>query len=341
MPLPRLPLVTLYLTERCNSRCVTCDYWRNGRSGLDLNAVARLLPDFDRLGTEVALISGGEPLLNPQWAEIAGLLQRHGLAVWLLTSGLALGKCAQRASALFRLITVSLDGADRETYAAIRGVDAFRVVCRGIRTAAGMGVPVSVRVTLQRGNFRQLTELIDLAQGLGATQISFLAIDVASRTAFGRHPQEAPAEHLCRLVPDGEELTEFERLITALEHERAAAFESGFIAESPLKLRRILEYFRAVRGLGPYPPVHCNAPEFSAVIDARQRVHPCFFIQGPDPLEGFHGLAQALDSAGMSSLRAAIREGIRPECATCVCSMWRSARDTGTSGVLPPLRRSA
>ena len=30
-----LPLVTLYLTERCNSRCVTCDYWRHGRQGRD------------------------------------------------------------------------------------------------------------------------------------------------------------------------------------------------------------------------------------------------------------------------------------------------------------------
>ena len=34
--LERLPLVTLYLTERCNSRCVTCDYWRHGRVNVDL-----------------------------------------------------------------------------------------------------------------------------------------------------------------------------------------------------------------------------------------------------------------------------------------------------------------
>ena len=34
--LEQLPLVTLYLTERCNSRCVTCDYWRHGRKDVTL-----------------------------------------------------------------------------------------------------------------------------------------------------------------------------------------------------------------------------------------------------------------------------------------------------------------
>jgi MoaA/NifB/PqqE/SkfB family radical SAM enzyme len=60
----RLPLVTLYLTERCNSRCVTCDYWRHGRTDLDLESVRRLLPSLARLQTRVVLLSGGEPLLT-------------------------------------------------------------------------------------------------------------------------------------------------------------------------------------------------------------------------------------------------------------------------------------
>ena len=41
--LERLPLVTLYLTERCNSRCVTCDYWRHGSVDMSLALVSSLL----------------------------------------------------------------------------------------------------------------------------------------------------------------------------------------------------------------------------------------------------------------------------------------------------------
>src|SRR6202161_4052657 len=78
--LDRLPLVTLYLSERCNSRCVTCDYWRHGRADMTLESVRRLLPSLARLQTRVVLLSGGEPLLNPQWEDIAQLLKAHGLA---------------------------------------------------------------------------------------------------------------------------------------------------------------------------------------------------------------------------------------------------------------------
>ena len=35
----QLPLVTLYLSDRCNSRCVTCDYWRHGRRDITLESV--------------------------------------------------------------------------------------------------------------------------------------------------------------------------------------------------------------------------------------------------------------------------------------------------------------
>src|ERR1700687_2072922 len=96
-PLRRLPLVTLYVTDRCNSRCVTCDYWRHGRASMNLESVTRLLPSLTLLQTQVVLISGGEPLLNPEWAQIAALLKANGLHLWLLTSGLSLGKHASRA----------------------------------------------------------------------------------------------------------------------------------------------------------------------------------------------------------------------------------------------------
>src|ERR1700733_104255 len=102
--LHRLPLVTLYLTERCNSRCVTCDYWRHGRADMNLESVTRLLPSLARLQTRIVLLSGGEPLLNPEWAAIAQLLKTNGLQLWLLTSGLALAKHARRAGQLFDAI---------------------------------------------------------------------------------------------------------------------------------------------------------------------------------------------------------------------------------------------
>ncbi len=118
-----------------------------------------------------------------------------------------------------------------------------------------------------------------------------------------------------------------------MERECAADFRSGFIAESPAKLRRILQYFGALHGKAPYPSVRCNAPEFSAVIGASGRVQPCFFISGPAEAALRDGgaspddFSSALNGARMRALRTSIRAGERAECKTCVCSMWRDPND--------------
>jgi MoaA/NifB/PqqE/SkfB family radical SAM enzyme len=337
-PLSRLPLLTLYLTDRCNSRCVTCDYWRHGRNDMDLAAVTRLLPCLTALGTQTVLLSGGEPLLNPEWAAIAHCLRRHGHKIWLLTSGLALAKHARRAVELFDAITVSLDGTDPHTYAAIRGLDAFDKVCEGIQAAAAHGTPPSIRVTVQRANYLQLPAFVGLAKRLGARQVSFLAVDVANPHAFGR-----TNDVISDLALRPEELRAFERTLDSMEQDHLEDFLSGFIAENPQKLRRILYYFAAVRGTRPYPPVRCNAPEFSAVIGATGRVQPCFFIAGPSDAQIRHrdipmdeggsqtedgapaaaDLATTLNLDSMRALRHAIRQGQRAECKICVCSLWR------------------
>jgi Fe-coproporphyrin III synthase len=316
--LRRLPLVTLYLTERCNSRCVTCDYWRHGRLDASLDLVQRLIPSLESLSTRVALISGGEPLLNPHWHEIASLLKGVGIKPWLLTSGLSLAKHAERASQVFDAITVSLDGTNSRTYQAIRGLDAFDKVCEGIRAAVAAGSKVGLRVTLQRANYRELPLFVDLAQQLGVNHISFLAVDVANPHAFGR-----THDFSSDLALGGADLPVFGDLIAQLATRRAAEFESRFIAESPAKLRRLQQYFAAVQGRAPYPAVRCNAPEFSAVVGVEGAVQPCFFIAGQGAVANESDLESVLNQPAMMQLRDSIRAGERPECVGCVCSLYR------------------
>jgi MoaA/NifB/PqqE/SkfB family radical SAM enzyme len=319
-----LPLAILYLTERCNSRCVTCDYWRTGRDEMSLDSVERLLPGLLQLQTRMVLISGGEPLIHPEWEEIAQLLRANGLQLWLLTSGLSLVKHARRVSQLFDAVTVSLDGTDPQTYSAIRGLDAFDNVCAGIQACAAAGIPAGVRVTLQRSNYRQLPRFVDLARRLGAREVSFLAVDVANPHAFGRSDDFSTD---LTLQPD--DLTMLGQILCAMETDYAADFSSRFIAESPRKLRHLHQYFAAVCGTAAYPPVRCNAPEFSAVIGVKGTAQPCFFISGPDGARIDGDVASVLNSVSMISLRESIRAGDRAECARCVCSSYRDPASAG------------
>src|SRR4051812_20391030 len=90
-------------TSRCNSRCLSCDWWRSdGKSDLSLDeigAVARALPHF---GTRVVVLTGGEPLLRPDVMEVADLFRAEGMRLQLLTSGLALERHAPAIAARFQ-----------------------------------------------------------------------------------------------------------------------------------------------------------------------------------------------------------------------------------------------
>ena len=173
----------------------------------------------------MVLISGGEPLLNPHWPQIAELLRRQGLKLWLLSSGLSLAKHARRVHGLFDSVTVSLDGTNPATYAAIRGVDAFEKVCEGIRAVAPLERAVSVRVTLQRANYRELPLFVAAAHALGAYEVSFLAVDVANPHAFARQ-SVAPD-----LALGADDLPVFDQLLRELEVRCAEDFHTRFIAQ--------------------------------------------------------------------------------------------------------------
>jgi MoaA/NifB/PqqE/SkfB family radical SAM enzyme len=171
---------------------------------------------------------------------------------------------------------------------------------------------------VQKANYRELPAFVELAKELGARQVSFLAVDVANPHAFARTSAASNELALGR-----DDLPHLQDCLAAMESAYAADFRSGFIAESPRKLDKILQYFTAIQGLGHFPAVRCNAPEFSAVVTATGLVQPCFFISGPANLSLNDGLARAIDDKAMSQLRAAIAGGGHPECKTCVCSMWR------------------
>src|SRR5689334_21147565 len=77
-----LPLVIFFPTSRCNSRCVSCDWWKQSVEGdlslAEIDGVAGALP---ALGTRVVVFSGGEPLLRPEVFDAAAMFRARGLAL--------------------------------------------------------------------------------------------------------------------------------------------------------------------------------------------------------------------------------------------------------------------
>ena len=109
---------------------------------------------------------------------------------------------------------------------------------------------------------------------------------------------------------------------TILTH--ADDFWSGFVHESPEKLRRIPRYYAALGGYAEFPPVSCNAPHVSVVVEADGAVRPCFFHDAIGSIRR-EGLG-AIVRNNLRTFRAGWSVGENPVCRRCVCALRTTMR---------------
>lgn len=313
-----LPLLFFSPTSRCNSRCVSCDWWRHtGEDDLDLTEIDGVIGALSTLGTRLVVFTGGEPLLRSDVFEIAARFRAAGPRLWLLTSGVALARHAQPVARLFDRVTLSLDAADSERYREIRGIDALAAVEAGVAAlkAVRPGLRITARATLHRMNFREMPHIIDHARRIGLDAVSFLAADVSSR-AFGR----TNGHHVeTSLLPTSEEIREFADVVETAAVDRAGLFSSAFIEESPARLRRLPAYYAAMQGQATFPPVTCNAPWVSAVVEANGDVRPCFFHARVGNIR--ERSLREIVQRDLPAFRATLDVATNATCQRCVCSL--------------------
>lgn len=117
-------------TERCQSRCVTCNGWKTPadvmQRELTLDEWKKILKNLhDWMGNYQFIISGGEPFLRDDVFEMAQYASDLGDTVNIITNGLALpDKLEKVLNSAFTNITFSLNSiADPNIHNASRGRD--------------------------------------------------------------------------------------------------------------------------------------------------------------------------------------------------------------------------
>ena len=317
-----LPVVVLFPHNRCNCRCVMCDIWRIRQ--VRQIETADLLPhleSFRSLGTRWITLSGGEALLHDDLRGLLELLRGEGMRITLLSTGLLLADNAALVTELVDDVIVSLDG-PRETHNAIRRIrDAYEQMATGIAAlrAVRKDIPVSARSTVQKNNFRELPRTVDAARELGLNSISFLAVDATS-TAFNREDGWNDSQQ-ARVMLMSEEVNELETCLDRMSIDYAEEFRSGFIQESPEKMRRIVKHFRSALGEAQAVAPRCNAPWVSAVVESDGTVRPCFFHQTIGNIYE-RPLANIVNGEAALRFRAGLDIEGNAVCRRCVCSLY-------------------
>src|ERR1017187_3589153 len=199
-PLDKLARPLHYLRisvmDRCNFRCPYCmpkeQFHENYRflksqERLSFDEIVRLSRLFASLGVRKLRLTGGEPLLRANLADLVGdLTSIPGIEdIALTTNGVLL---AQHAVDLYanwlKRVTVSLDSLDNEIFKRMSGgFGALQQVLDGIHAAIAAGLaPVKINAVIERGlNDHTAEALVERFRGLPVIVRFIEFMDVGNR----------------------------------------------------------------------------------------------------------------------------------------------------------------
>jgi cyclic pyranopterin phosphate synthase len=158
-----LEALRVSVTDRCNLRCTYCmpkavfaEHTFLGKNQLlTFKEIELLCEIFIGLGVRKIRLTGGEPLLRPDIAQLVrNLLALPGLAeLALSTNALLLSRhAAKLRDAGLRRLNISLDAIDDSVFSAMNGLGApARQVLDGIDDARARGFALKVNMVVQRG----------------------------------------------------------------------------------------------------------------------------------------------------------------------------------------------
>ena len=303
LPGAGLHYVSWEISRRCDARCVHC-YAESGPevpTDRDLST-AEALALIDQLaagGEMILALSGGEPLLRPDWRDLLRHAVASNLIVNLVTNGSQVDDAvaADLAASGVHSVTVSLDSHRPEVHDRIRRLPGLHARALGaVRRLTGRGVRVVVNFTPIRDNWADAAGLVELAYQLGAAAVSLSEYAPAGRGT--REMGLSPAE-------TGQLVDQWLAL--------AAAYKSkiALIADN-----RAATLVAGARRAAADPCPDCGAGRAMARITPDGSLTPCAFT--PRALGSLRALPFAELWPGTEAAREALqRTPGRGNCSTC------------------------
>lgn len=165
--------LTLELTARCNNNCVHCYINvpaggppKASREELSLGQIKNIIDEAVSLGALWVLLSGGEPLLRPDFSEIYLYIKRKGLLVSVFTNGSLI---TEKHVELFkqyppRDIEITVYGVSEKVHKKVTRKNTFSATSNGIDLLINNGIPVTLKSTLMKSNVEEIDAITEYCQ---------------------------------------------------------------------------------------------------------------------------------------------------------------------------------
>lgn len=148
----------IYLTYRCNLRCVHCARPYSSENELAFHEIKDILAVLVQMGTRTVTLRGGEIFLREDATDIQEHARTLGLAVKIVTNGTTMDMALARELAGFDLadVEIPLYGIREYTHSVMtRNFESFGKTLYAAKLLRDEGVPVTIRFVITRFNVGQ------------------------------------------------------------------------------------------------------------------------------------------------------------------------------------------
>ncbi len=199
-------------TYSCNLRCKHC-YENAGGHRPELTtdqacAAIDVLSRIANVGLPALSFSGGEPLMRRDFYEVAAYAKKKIPYISIATNGTLITRdVAKRLKEVgVDYVEISLDGATKKVHEDFRRVPGcFEKTVEGIESCVEEGLDTCIATTAHKENFSETTEILDLAERLGARFMHFNYVPTGRAKKY-IHLDLTPEERLLLLETLGEKL---------------------------------------------------------------------------------------------------------------------------------------
>ena len=319
---------TLELLPICNMNCDMC-YIRLSRTEMEKKGRMRTADEWISMGEEMEragvlflLLTGGEPLLFPDFRRLYLSLKERGMILTVNTNGTLIDAdwAAFFGENKPRRINITLYGADDRAYEMLcHYPGGFEKTVQGIRLLKERGVDVKINGSVTKSNRNDMEKLYAIGRELGAP------VHMDTYMLPGIHERKLPFEAQSRLEPEEAAAAEMEMLRNEMNPEDLRMY----VQQMLLQIKK--------EGNVYSEGITCMAGNCSFAVNWQGEMRPCVTLEEPSVPVFETGFESAWQQISEKVKAYRVNEKcrqcrLRPVCKTCVAS---ARLETGEYDGLP------